>query len=163
MKNKNIKKILSITLTILIVLSISGLSLAYYLARIQGSGKELTSTSGSLSVNYNDEKEIQADNLLPGWTTEKTLTVTNNGEGEVKYNLYWSCIENELERTQDLTYTITENNNEIKTGTFPTEAEEKTIIEQTIGVGEEKTYTVKIEYIRSNEDQSIDMGKYLKG
>ena len=163
MKNKNPKKILSITLTILIVLSISGLSLAYYLARIQGSGKELTSTSGSLSVNYNDEKEIQADNLLPGWTTEKTLTVTNNGEGEVKYNLYWSCIENELERTQDLTYTITENNNEIKTSTFPTEAEEKTIIEQTIGVGEEKTYTVKIEYIRSNEDQSIDMGKIFKG
>ena len=163
MKNKNIKKILSITLTILIVLSISGLSLAYYLARIQGSGKELTSTSGSLSVNYNDEKEIQADNLLPGWTTEKTLTVTNNGEGEVKYNLYWSCIENELERTQDLTYTITENNNEIKTGTFPTEAEEKTIIEQTINKGETKTYTVKIEYARSNEDQSIDMGKIFKG
>ena len=163
MKNKNIKKILSITLTILIVLSISGLSLAYYLARIQGSGKELTSTSGSLSVNYNDEKEIQADNLLPGWTTEKTLTVTNNGDAEVKYNLYWSCIENELERTQDLTYTITENNKEIKTGTFPTEEEEKTIIEQTIGVGEEKTYTVKIEYIRSNEDQSIDMGKIFRG
>ena len=163
MKNKNIKKILSITLTILIVLSISGLSLAYYLARVQGSGKELTSTSGSLSVNYNDEKEIQADNLLPGWTTEKTLTVTNNGDAEVKYNLYWSCIENELERTQDLTYTITENNKEIKTGTFPTEEEEKTIIEQTIGVGEEKTYTVKIEYIRSNEDQSIDMGKIFKG
>ncbi len=163
MKNKNPKKILSITLTILIVLSISGLSLAYYLARVQGSGKELTSTSGSLSVNYNDEKEIQADNLLPGWTTEKTLTVTNNGDAEVKYNLYWSCIENELERTQDLTYTITENNNEIKTGTFPTEAEEKTIIEQTINKGETKTYTVKIEYARSNEDQSIDMGKIFKG
>ena len=76
MKNKNIKKILSITLTILIVLSISGLSLAYYLARVQGSGKELTSTSGSLSVNYNDEKEIQADNLVT-WLDNRKNTNSN--------------------------------------------------------------------------------------
>ena len=164
MKENKIKKMLSIILTIIIILTIAGLSLAYYLARVQGSGKELTSTSGELSINYLDEKEIQADNLAPGWSEEKTITVTNTGDDEVNYNLYWSCVENELTRTQDLTYTITdEEGSEIKTGTFPTENEDKTIASQTLGIGETKTYTIKIEYARTSEDQSVDMGKIFKG
>ena len=150
MKENKIKKIISIILTIIIILTIAGISLAYFLANVEGNGKSLTSTSGELSINYLDEKEIQADNLAPGWSEEKTITVTNTGDDEVNYNLYWSCVENELTRTQDLTYTITdEAGSEIKAGTFPTESEEKTIASQTIGVGETKTYKVRIEYART--------------
>ncbi len=164
MKENKIKKMLSIVLTIIIILTIAGISLAYFLANVEGNGKSLTSTSGELSINYLDEREIQADNLAPRWSEEKTITVTNTGDDEVNYNLYWSCVENELTRTQDLTYTITEEEgNELKNTTFPTETEEKTIIPQTINKGETKTYTVKIEYARSNEDQSIDMGKIFRG
>ena len=164
MKENKLKKVISIGLLVALILVIAGVSLAYFLARINGNGRSLTSASGELSINYLDEKEIQADKLAPGWGEEKTITVTNTGDGEVNYNLYWSCVENELTRTQDLTYTITdEEGSEIKTGTFPTESEEKTIASQTIGVGETKTYKVRIEYARTMEDQSVDMGKIFKG
>ena len=40
MKENKIKKIISIILTIIIILTIAGISLAYFLANVEGNGKK---------------------------------------------------------------------------------------------------------------------------
>ena len=158
------KKGLLIVMSIILILLLSGLSLAYFLANVAGNDKNISGSTGQAEITYNDGKEITENNLIPGWSDEKTVTVTNTGDGVVTYGLYWSCIENALSRTSDLTYSLSNDTNTVlKSDVFPTTAGGSLIENQTLNEGESKTYKIVVSYARSSEDQSIDMGKNFKG
>ena len=97
MKDKKIY----IMLVVSILLTVIGVSLAYFSLNIIGNdtAKYNTITTGNLSLTYNDTNELSFDNALPGDSITKTITVKNTGTEEVSYNLVW----------QELTNTITNN------------------------------------------------------
>ena len=99
MKNKKIY----IMLVVSILLTVIGVSLAYFSLNIIGNdtAKYNTITTGDLALTYTDTSELSFDNALPGDSITKTIIVKNTGTEEVSYNLTWqelinTIINNEL-------------------------------------------------------------------
>ena len=93
------KKKIFILLIGIFIMSLIGLATyAYFSAQISGN-----SNSNNVEVNmkdlpllFSDETdEVSVENMSPGWTYEKTVTVTNNGENEITYDLVWLCYRHE--------------------------------------------------------------------
>ena len=95
------KKILFGTFIALLLLLTTGLSYAYFSASISGNenAKNVVVEAGTLSLVYTDGPEIKAQNIKPGWSTTKEVSVKNTGTLDTNYNVIW----------QSLTNTITNN------------------------------------------------------
>ena len=95
------KKILIGTALILLLLLTTGLSYAYFSASVSGNdnAKNVVVEAGTLKLTYTDGPAINAQNIKPGWTTTKTVSVKNNGTLDTAYNIVW----------QELTNTILKN------------------------------------------------------
>ena len=94
-------KILFGTFIALLLLLTTGLSYAYFSASISGNenAKNVVVEAGTLSLVYTDGPEIKAQNIKPGWSTTKEVSVKNTGTLDTNYNVIW----------QSLTNTITNN------------------------------------------------------
>ena len=94
-------KILFGTFIALLLLLTTGLSYAYFSASISGNenAKNVVVEAGTLSLIYTDGPEIKAQNIKPGWSTTKEVSVKNTGTLDTNYNVIW----------QSLTNTITNN------------------------------------------------------
>lgn len=162
--NFNIKKTVVVVIAVLVIVLVIGVSFAYFLANVKGEEKKVTASTGTVSLTFNDNNEIIGNNIVSGWIDEKDVTITNTGTADTKYSLYWSCIENELTRTNDLTYEVLDNNyNLIKSGEFPKTAGSSLIDDVKLAKNDIVSYKIRIIYAKTNEDQSVDMGKSFKG
>ncbi len=157
----------------IILLTLVGLTYAYYLTRIQGNtnNKSIDITSAYLRLRYDDgNKEITMKNIMPGTIIgTKTFSVTNEGNAKVDgYAVYLEDLINELSRKDDLVYTLTCTTNKKDKScagksetTFPTT--NGIIITNSIEVEETQKYELKVTYKEMNIDQSIDMNKNISG
>ena len=95
------KKILIGTTLVLLLLLTTGLSYAYFSASVKGNdnAKDVVVDTGTLKLTYTDGPAINSQNIKPGWTTTKTISVKNNGTLDTAYNIVW----------QELTNTILKN------------------------------------------------------
>ena len=95
------KKILIGTALVLLLLLTTGLSYAYFSASVKGNdnAKDMVVEAGTLKLTYTDGPVINVQNIKPGWTTTKTVSVKNNGTLDTAYNIVW----------QELTNTILKN------------------------------------------------------
>ena len=95
------KRILIGTALVLLLLLTTGLSYAYFSTSVKGNdnAKDMVVESGTLKLTYTDGPAINAQNIKPGWTTTKTVSVKNNGTLDTAYNIVW----------QELTNTILKN------------------------------------------------------
>jgi len=125
--------------------------------------------SKDVKVEYSDGTETLSSNqgaFTPGSTIIKTFTIENTGDAGIKYSINLDDITNSFSRKEDITYELTSNDTILKngmyeaTGIFP--ENKLTILNKDIlGVGESKTYTLKITYLNSNENQIIDSGSSI--
>ena len=92
------KKILFGTFIALLLLLTTGLSYAYFSASISGNenAKNVVVEAGTLSLVYTDGPEIKAQNIKPGWSTAKEVSVKNNGTLDTNYNVIWQSLTNEI-------------------------------------------------------------------
>ena len=158
---------------IVVLLTLLGLTYAYYLTRIQGNTnkKSIDITSAYLALSYDDgNKEITMSNILPGTTiTSKTFTVTNVGNATVgNYAVALENVINELKYSGDLVYTLkcTSNNDKSPctsetTGVYP--KINQVLVYNSIAVKTTHTYELTITYKETGVDQSDDMGKIIEG
>ena len=95
------KRILIGTALALLLLLTTGLSYAYFSTAVKGNdnAKDVVVEAGTLKLTYTDGPTINAQNIKPGWTTTKTVSVKNNGTLDTAYNIVW----------QELTNTILKN------------------------------------------------------
>ena len=166
------KKILFGTFIALLLLLTTGLSYAWFSASISGNenAKNVVVEAGTLSLVYTDGPEIKAQNIKPGWSTTKEVSVKNTGTLDTNYNIIW----------QSLTNTIT--NNELvlsakcqrlnASGTVEGTCEsisQAAISDMTIAKrvsiesGITHKYTFTILFKETNADQNTNQGKKFNG
>ena len=170
--NKKQKIIVSVVGITIVLLTLLGLTYAYFLTRIQGNtnDKSISVTTADLKLVYGDGSDgvIGGENLLPSDTVyTKTFTVKNEGNANVEYGVYLIDVINTFERLDDVKYTLncttdgTITCNEVTTETtFPNGISQ--LITNEIEPGKTHTYTFKFTYKDTNTDQSVDMGKVLQ-
>ena len=169
--NKKQKIIVSVVGITIVLLTLLGLTYAYFLTRIQGNTNEksISVTTADLKLVYDDGSDgvVGGENLLPSDTVyTKTFTVRNEGNANIEYGVYLIDVINTLVRKDDVKYTlncttdgtITCNKVTIET-TFPSGISQ--LVTNEIEPGKTHTYTFSFTYKDTNTDQSIDMGKEL--
>mgnify|MGYP004521850289 FL=1 len=169
--NKKQKIIVSVVGITIVLLTLLGLTYAYFLTRIQGNtnDKSISVTTADLKLVYGDGSDgvIGGENLIPSDTIyTKTFTVKNEGNANVEYGVYLIDVINTLVRKDDVKCTLncttdgTITCNKVTTETtFPSGI--KQLVTNEIEPGKTHTYTFTFTYKDTNTDQSIDMGKEL--
>ena len=75
MKNIRTFKIILIAFITMLVLTILGLTYAYFSLEIDGKPKGITMSTGDLRLEYKDETELKLDGAFPGKSISKTIIV----------------------------------------------------------------------------------------
>ena len=166
------KKILFGTFITLLLLLTTGLSYAWFSASISGNenAKNVVVEAGTLSLVYTDGPEIKAQNIKPGWSTTKEVSVKNTGTLEANYNIIWQSLTNEITNNEMIISATCERLN--STGT--TEGTCNTISESAISSSKISTnisiesgithkYTFTILFKETNADQNYNQGKNFSG
>ena len=179
--NRKQKIIVSVVGITIVLLTLLGLTYAYFLTRIHGNtnNKSISVTTANLELTYGDNSaEILGKDLtlIPSDTEigTKTFTVTNNGND----TNYVVVIENvsvtkasdgstTTFESNDFRYTLTctksDGSNCDGVGTqsiFPING--GVLVGNSIKEGDVHTYTFKMWYIDTGIDQSNDMGKTIQ-
>lgn len=163
------KIITSMIAIILLILTIFGITYAYFTARVKGNtnDKSVSVGAGKLELTYNDGNGyIKVEKIQPGVVLKsKTFTVKNTGTGVIdSYEVILENVINELKYYNDLTYELEcisdmETCNGAK-DVFP--IYDNPIVKNSIKVGETQTYTITLTYHETNLDQSDDMNKNIE-
>ena len=97
MKSDKIIKITATSAITFLLLSILGLTYAYFTLEIEGIGKDIVMSTGNLRLEYKDETELKLDGAFPGDSISKVITVKNIGTKNAMYSLYWGDLINTIE------------------------------------------------------------------
>lgn len=166
MKKKKI--IIYSSIIVLIVLTIILFTTyAFITTKVSGnsSGKKYQAISKIIRIEYSDGKETLSSNIndtfTPGSVITKTFTVTNTGDDEIDYTIYLENVTNTFTRYNDITYELYDSSNtKIYEGIFP---KTDNVISDTYKLkkNESTSYTLKVIYNNSEENQIVDSGKKI--
>ena len=163
MKKK--KLLIPVIASLVTVLVLSGVSYAYYSAKIKENNKtETVLKSNELNLIFTGTKEITANNMIPGDSFTKTFTVENTSNRAVDYNIYMENITNEF--NEDLVYTLEDTTGSVISETpLPVTNKDKSYLKTGISIdaNTKKTYTLKITFKNTDEPQNDYQGKTFKG
>ena len=166
MKKKKI--IIYSSIIVLIVLTIILFTTyAFITTKVSGnsSGKKYQAISKIIRIEYSDGKETLSSNIndtfTPGSVITKTFTVTNTGDDEIDYTIFLENVTNTFTRYNDITYELYDSSNtKIYEGIFP--KTDNTISDTyKLKKNESTTYTLKVIYNNSEENQIVDSGKKI--
>ena len=166
------KKILFGTFIALLLLLTTGLSYAYFSASISGNenAKNVVVEAGTLSLVYTDGPEIKAQNIKPGWSTTKEVSVKNNGTLGAYYNVIWQSLTNEITNDEMVISATCQRLNSAGTveGTCESISQaavsDMTIAKRvSIESGITHKYTFTILFKEINADQNTNQGKKFNG
>ncbi len=169
MENKKIY--LGVGLAFLLLMTIS-LSYAYFSTNVSGNdnAKDVVVNAGTLSLVYTDGPEIKVENIRPGKTITKEVTVKNTGTLDTNYNIIWQSLINEITNDELVLSATCERLN--STGTVEgtcTSISQAPISDTTIGrkisieSGITHKYTFTITFKETNTDQNYNQGKKFNG
>ncbi len=162
MKKK--KLLIPVIASIITVLVLSGVSYAYYSAKIKENNKtETVLKSNELNLIFTGTNEITANNMIPGDSFTKTFTVENKSNRAVDYNIYMENITNEF--NEDLVYTLEDTTGSVIGETpLPVTNTNKSYLKVGISIEAKttKTYTLKIIFKNTDEPQNDYQGKSFK-
>ncbi len=168
MKDKKIYIILIIS----ILLTLVGVSLAYFSLKVVGNenAKINKVVTGNLELTYTDTSEISLNNAIPGNTIEKVIKVRNTGTKEVSYNIGWTDYINEITNNELVIEGTCKNLNSSNTeeGTcngFTTKTITGSNILSNISIEPNITheYTLKITFKETNKPQNYNKNKSFSG
>ncbi len=162
MKKK--KLLIPVIASLVTVLILSGVSYAYYSAKIKENNKtETILKSNELNLIFTGTNEINANNMIPGDSATKTFTVENTSNRAVDYNIYMENITNEF--NEDLVYTLEDTTGSVIGETpLPVTNKNKSYLKAGISIeaNTKKTYTLTITFKNTDEPQNDYQGKTFK-
>ena len=164
------KKSITILVVCLIVTVLS-VSLAYYSARIIGTGKNVSVNAKELTINFDNNNEIASGIIEPGWSSTNTFSVENKSKNSFTYDIILKNYKNTTKTNGYLVYKITSTNgyNMTEYKDMPKDGDNMydVVIARGItiepGSSNKQSYSLEINYLDSDEDQSIDMGETVTG
>ena len=166
------KMTLFVTGIFLLLIMTTGLSYAYFSASISGNenAKNVVVEAGTLSLVYTDGAEIKAQNIKPGWSTTKEVSVKNTGTLEANYNIIWQSLTNEITNNDMVISATCQRLNASGTveGTCESISQaaisDMTIAKKiSIESGITHKYTFTILFKETNADQNYNQGKEFNG
>ena len=169
MENKKIY--LGVGLAFLLLMTIS-LSYAYFSASVSGNdnAKDVIVNAGTLSLVYTDGPEIKVENIRPGKTITKEVTVKNTGTLDTNYNIIWQSLINEITNDELVLSATCQRLNASGTveGTCNAIAESaisSNTIQKNISIesGITHKYTFTILFKETNTNQNYNQGKKFSG
>ena len=171
MINKD-KMTLFVTGMFLLLIMTTGLSYAYFSASVKGNenAKDMVVEAGTLSLVYTDGPEIKVQNIKPGWSTTKEVSVKNNGTLGAYYNVIWQSLTNEVANNEMVISATCQRLNSAGTveGTCDSISQaaisDMTIAKRvSIEAGITHKYTFTILFKETNADQNTNQGKKFNG
>ena len=166
------KKILFGTFIALLLLLTTGLSYAYFSASISGNenAKNVVVEAGTLSLVYTDGPEIKVENIRPGKTITKEVTVKNTGTLDTNYNIVWQSLVNEIINDELVLSATCQRLNSAGTvegtcNSIPQAPISDMTIARKISIesGFTHKYTFTILFKETNADQNYNQGKEFNG
>ena len=166
------KKILFGTFIALLLLLTTGLSYAYFSSSVSGNdnAKDVVVEVGTLKLTYTDSPEIVMQNIKPGQTITKKVTVKNNGTLDTAYNLVWQELNNTITNDEMLISATCKRLNSSNTEEGTCENIEETpikenIIKKNISIesGITHEYNITITFKEKNAAQNYNQGKEFNG
>ena len=166
------KMTLFVTGMFLLLIMTTGLSYAYFSASVKGNenAKNVVVEAGTLSLVYTDGAEIKAQNIKPGWSTTKEVSVKNTGTLEANYNIIWQSLTNEITNNDMVISATCQRLNASGTveGTCESISQaaisDMTIAKRvSIESGITHKYTFTILFKETNVDQNTNQGKKFNG
>ena len=166
------KMTLFVTGMFLLLIMTTGLSYAYFSASISGNenAKNVVVEAGTLSLVYTDGPEIKAQNIKPGWSTTKEVSVKNTGTLDTNYNIIWQSLTNEITNDEMVISATCQRLNSAGTveGTCESISQaavsDMTIAKRvSIESGITHKYTFTILFKEINADQNTNQGKKFNG
>ncbi len=169
--NRRQKIIVSVTGIFLVLLLLVGLTYAYFLTQVTGNtnNKSISVSTANLALVYGDGNGvIVGDNIMPDTTLdEKTFSIKNTGNATTKYTIVFDNVENDFINESDLRYElVNKTTGETTSGfirNFLIEGYQTQKILANVDIEEDAihNYGLKVSFIDSGKDQSIDMKKTL--
>ena len=162
--NKDKKLLFGIGIVFLFLTTVS-FTYAYFTATIVNKDvKDQVVQTGTLELTYTDGPEINIQNMKPGNTIAKTITVKNTGSLETKYNIIWQELTNEITNDEMLiegTCTSSSGTCEsIESSSISDKSIKKNI---SIASGVTHTYNLTITFKDTNTSQNYNQGKKFNG
>ena len=165
-------KILIGTALVLLLLLTTGLSYAYFSTTVKGNdtAKDMVVEAGTLKLTYTDGPAINVQNIKPGWTTTKTVSVKNNGTLDTTYNIIWQSLTNEITNDELVLSATCQRLNASGTAegtcdSIPQVPISDMTIAKKISIESSIThkYTFTILFKETNSDQNYNQGKEFNG
>ena len=165
-------KIIFGTLIVLLLLLTVGLSYAYFSTAVKGNdnAKDVVVNAGTLSLVYTDGPEIKVENIRPGKTITKEVTVKNTGTLDAYYNIIWQSLTNTITNNELVLSATCQRLNASGTVEGTCEAipqapiSDMTIAKKiSIESGITHKYTFTILFKETNADQNYNQGKKFNG
>ncbi len=166
------KMTLFVTGMFLLLIMTTGLSYAYFSASVKGNenAKNVVVEAGTLSLVYTDGPEIKVQNIKPGWSTTKEVSVKNNGTLGAYYNVIWQSLTNTISNNELVLSATCQRLNASGTveGTCESISQapisDMTIAKRvSIEAGITHKYTFTILFKETNADQNTNQGKKFNG
>ena len=122
--------------------------------------------AGTLSLVYTDGPEIKVQNIKPGWSITKEVSVKNPGTLDTNYNIIWQSLTNEITNNEMVILATCQRLNASGTveGTCNTISESvisssRISTNVSIESGITHKYTFTILFKETNADQNTNQGK----
>ena len=169
MKDKKIY--LGIGIVFLLIITIS-FSYAYFSIKVSGNdnAKDVVVNAGTLSLVYTDGPEIKVENIRPGKTITKEVTVKNTGTLDTNYNIIWQSLINEITNDELVLSATCQRLNTSGTvegtcGSISQAPISDTTIAKKISIesGITHKYTFTILFKETNANQNYNQGKKFSG
>ena len=169
---KDDKKYIYVVAVLLLVVVALGISYAWFSAIITGNdtAKNNKVVTGNLELTYTDTNEISLDNVIPGDSFTKEVSVKNTGTLDVKYNLVWQSLTNTITNNELVIEATCKRLNSSGTEEGTCESiSQKTVssnkIKSNISIepGVTHVYTVKVTFIDTGEPQNYNKNKSFSG
>ena len=169
---KDDKKYIYVVAVLLLVVVALGISYAWFSAIITGNdtAKNNRVVTGDLELTYTDTNEISLDNVIPGDSFTKEVSVKNTGTLDVKYNLVWQSLTNTITNNELVIEATCKRLNSSGTveGTCESisrKAVSSNKIKSNISIepGITHVYTIKVTFIDTGEPQNYNKNKSFNG
>ena len=169
---KDDKKYIYVVAVLLLVVVTLGISYAWFSAIITGNdtAKNNKVVTGNLELTYTDTNEISLDNVIPGDSFTKKVSVKNTGTLDVKYNLVWQSLTNTITNNELVIEATCKRLNSSGTVEGTCESISQTpvssnTIKKKISIEPNITheYTVKVTFIDTGEPQNYNKNKSFNG
>ena len=153
----------------LVLLTLIGVTFAYFSTQIVGNRKNVTINTADLRIIFTNGDSITGNNIGPGWSITKTFSVENKTKSDYKYNIVIKDLLNNFVTEGYLQYKITSSNgfNMSDFEDVPKRSSANdTTLAYNINISSRslQEYTIVVQYKNDEgKDQSVDMAKTLSG